>query len=423
MLKNLPDKIARAAIKAGKGRLSCPRCQSEGQLTGQTYTCSTCGFIGAPLEWFPSASGAPLGSPGAPPPASNIKKLSPSPSSTAFEIPASGKSGGLFFFAIFWLLITGLITAGFVYSITTKGWDSIESDFPREWLPIILPLFFGIFWAIGLGVLYFALKTKLSKHLLLLKDHTLVHVREFIGRKKTISFPFSQITSIAAVEFYSKNYVPVYGIEIRSSSKKSRFGASLDDLEKGWLVAELNHLVFPPKENPTPTTGLILEMPNPKSRFELPVPPTVMKAADYFGSALGLTIVSVFIALGLSPLMNDAGFFRFLWLGFSSLFLLAILGGIIKHVSQRNISESILFDGEKLTLRKSRNNRTLSEKSLPLADLRRVALYPSSSSNSQGRFAASLITPDQVIPIFRWKPQDLARPFVTELRAKLNLPE
>jgi hypothetical protein len=44
-------------------------------------------------------------------------------------------------------------------------------------------------------------------------------------------------------EFYQKNYRPVYGIEIKASNGKIRFGSALTEEEKSWLCWEIREFI------------------------------------------------------------------------------------------------------------------------------------------------------------------------------------
>ena len=423
MLQALFNKIGRAAVTAGKGAATCPRCEGDGKTTGQTYTCSSCGFVGAPLEWFPNNSyKVPKGKAGSPPVITRIKKLEPTPGATTFEIPASKRSGGLILFGIIFLSILIPITLIFL----SLGTGSLSGDIPEEyrWLvPFCVTLFLIVFWVAGLVVLYHGLVAKYSKHLLLLRDNHLVHGREFFWTKKATTFPLSEISSIAAIEFYQENYTPVFGVEIRSPKKKVRFGSSLTNDEKGWLVAELNHLVFPPAKEPEATSKLLPGESISHSPFEVLIPRPKKKPVDWLGAPIGLVISGAFIFIGLSPLMADEPEFRFIWISASSLFAFIILVVLAWQGIQRTTQKSIVSDGTHLFLRKVRHHRTHRERQLlPLVELDRLALYPIGSANAETRYAASLITATQVIPLFRWLPRDLAQDVVQELRRKLHLP-
>ena len=381
--------------------------------------------MGAPLEWFPNDKyRVPSGKPGSPPAFTRIKVREPSPGSTAFEIPASGRSGGLLIFAFIWLAILSPIT--FIHLFIGPIELDVDIDISEnyQWLlPFAVNFFLILFWVIGLVILHKGLSAKFSKHLILLKDDHLAHGRELFWTKKATSFPFSEISSIAAIEFYEKNYTPVFGIEIRSPGKKVRFGSSLSNEEKGWLVAELNHLVFPPAEKATPTGETSSNRLTSQGPFEVPIPRRKMKAIDWVGVPIGLVISGSFIAIGLSPLMEDDGTFRLLWTGMSSIFFLVIVATLVWQASQRSTQKRIVSDGTHLSLRKVRHHRTRSEKQLlPLTELNRVALYPLGGSNAEIRYAASLITATRVIPLFRWLPREIAQDVVQELCRKLSLP-
>lgn len=416
MAGDLLDRFGRFVMKTSKNAPPCPRCEGPGEETGGTVTCRDCGFVGALMEWLQATSGAPSGQVGSPPRNSRIKQHEPSPGAVAFDVPATGKSGGLLFFALLWIGATAVGSVGLLFAIRTQGIDWSDSDLPIEFVPLILI----VFWAVGLGLLSAGLRAKFSKHLLVLHDKTLICVSEFFGKKKTSSFPFSGITSIAVIEFYRSNYEPVYGVEIRSASKKFRFGTSLDDDEKGWLVAELKALVFPEKSVPTTMTAGI---PTKRDRFELVIPAAPLNASYWSSILIALIIVGSFLALGLSPLMKDAGAFRPFWTGLNLLFLAVVISIFIWTLIQSRIESKVIYDGKRVAVLRLRNTRTISEEAIDAEEVRRVALYAINNANRKHCYSVALIAEERVLLVFRWRPIEIARPFAEDLRKRLDLPE
>ncbi len=86
---------------------------------------------------------------------------------------------------------------------------------------------------------YAALRSKYSKHQLLLKNDELILTRELWGRLTVKSMARTAIREVEQAVFYTRNYEPVYGIQIRGDRKKLRFGSGLSGAERAWLVADL----------------------------------------------------------------------------------------------------------------------------------------------------------------------------------------
>lgn len=52
------------------------------------------------------------------------------------------------------------------------------------------------------------------------------------------------ILTVETKVFYTINYNPVRGIEIKGTQGKFRFGSGLHDSEKAWLVADLKESIL-----------------------------------------------------------------------------------------------------------------------------------------------------------------------------------
>lgn len=421
MLKQLVQRISERAQAKMAGAAKCPHCQESALHTGETYSCRGCGFVGAFSEFVMSTSSAPTGKVGHPPAETKIVRRKLPTGGIAFTIPASGRSGGLLPFGILWTAITALATIPFVIT-TLSGKATMDFSGP-PWLATLgTILFFGLFWGIGLGMLYFGLRAKHAVHVIRLEHGTIDYVRGFAGRRHHTQFPFEDVESIAAKAFYERNYHPVIGIEIRGTKKKVRFGTSLTDAEKGWLVAECNALVFPKPAFQERATD---ERPRsrPRHGFERILAPERNRLSDFITTTIGFLVVGGFLILGFSPLMADAGFFRVLWIGFSLLFLLVMLGGIVWGWRRRRMTVRVLYDGKRVTVSKEHGRHPSTKESVPVEDLLRVAYYPAGASNQEARYSGALITKDRCLPLFRWRREDQTRPFIDDLRRQLQLKE
>lgn len=152
-------------------------------------------------------------------------------------VPASGKSGGLLVFAVIWLsFITVFSSLAIPATLAGEMKDSSSGE-PASLLMVLL--FLSVFWAAGLGMAYAAVRMKYSQHQLQLTAESLTLVRVLWGRRSTKSLARHAVRTVEQAVFYTQNYSPVYGIEIRGDRQKLRFGSTLSDDERAWLVANI----------------------------------------------------------------------------------------------------------------------------------------------------------------------------------------
>jgi len=115
---------------------------------------------------------------------------------------------------------------------------------PRNFFDKLLYPFFAIFWEVGIGLLYAAVRNKYASHRISVTRALVTLRREMFGKAKDKSMVTSQVTSVAQVDFYQQNYKPIHGVEIRGQAGKLRFGSTLQDEENAWLVADIKRAVF-----------------------------------------------------------------------------------------------------------------------------------------------------------------------------------
>ena len=245
MFRPLFKKFESASYRtlAKKGALSCPDCGAKTSTiptsADDLITCTSCGAKASPLEWTPSLiAGETVETPALLPSSSRITREADLSGTTTWNIPASGKSGGLMVFAIMWCSITAIVSGGFLLAFLSSSGES-RNDTPG-WM--LIP-FFGVFWCVGLGIFYAAFRNKYARHRISVSRDTVTLRREFLGRVKERSLPLGTVKSVAQVQFYQQNHEPVLGIEIRGHRGKLRFGSILTAEEKAWLVAEIEQAV------------------------------------------------------------------------------------------------------------------------------------------------------------------------------------
>lgn len=158
-----------------------------------------------------------------------------------YAIPASGKSEGLIFMAIFWCAISFPLWISFLLG-------KMKSDIP----PVAGFLFTSLFPAIGLGLLYAALRMKYATHRLVITRDQVLLERRLFGRKKVRVLHRAGIRAVEQQTFFTRNYQPVYGIEIRGAEGKLRFGSGMAEPDKAAMCAALSKLLVQPNA-PTAT--------------------------------------------------------------------------------------------------------------------------------------------------------------------------
>jgi len=271
LFESLAAKAMKAAMDKAfaKGLLRCPKCGRKPAMApvdmDTLLRCGSCGFDALPAEWRPDTSAIPTVHPDEVPAGTRIRREGTAPGECVWHIPASGKFGFFLFFGLFWTAITAAVSGAFLFGGSKGGPES---------QPWFLYPFFAIFWAIGLGMLYAALRNKYARHRITVTRDLVTLRREMFGRVKEKSLVTTQVGSVAQVEFYQQNYQPVYGVEIRGKGGKLRFGTTLREEEKAWLVADIKRAVFgetPASPGAAPSPAMIAAQ--RQSSFSFPLPP------------------------------------------------------------------------------------------------------------------------------------------------------
>ena len=221
----------------------CPRCGapiSEGflQTVGETFDCPACKqkielAMVAPGLGAPDANAAPR--------AEMVEEESPTggriqsrvigPQLVLYLRPGSSKqTRGIGCFAIMWLGIVAAVTSGFIFG-EAKGNNA----------PVgFLALFFGVFWLVGLTMLYLWLRGRFGKTYLLFEPDRLVLKSSLFGREKFKEYSLTGESRAELVESYKENERPVYAVSVSTTTQPVKFGTFLSDEDKQWLVARIN---------------------------------------------------------------------------------------------------------------------------------------------------------------------------------------
>lgn len=433
MFKKLLETVESAGLKSGE--LACPTCGLKPEVTSpradDAITCKQCGTAASALEWSTTASGRQsLAKTANKPATTKITRKSEPAGAIVWEIPASGKSGGFLVFAIIWCGFTAILSSVFLFG---NGTVRSTGGMPVEWFVV---LFFGIFWVVGLGMLYVACLNKYAKHRLSAgRDNVTLH-RELFGRSKAKSLPADSITSIAEVVFYHKNYQPVNGIEIRGDRGKLRFGSVLTDEEKSWLVADLRRVILresAPEIRPEHTTGMrqaCFSFALPKSGSSL-LPHAIMLLL----MGVGFIFVGIYLiepTTGI-PAKSSPTFvkafdfiFNFMSQGFRVIWTLmsatmAAAGLALLVWLKRTCNQETRVEGtdSEVAIRTTRRGLVLKERVFPRASVANIRCSASGSSNGKPMKRVELIVASKSEVISRWVDGEKADAFVEEVRRAL----
>ena len=104
-------------------------------------------------------------------------------------------------------------------------------------------LFLLIFVTVGAGLALVALYSFYGEFSLLADRATCRAVWTLFKWNRTKSLLTSSITAVTEEVVYTKNYVPVYGVGLKSGAKTLKFGSALTEEERKWIVGELRHFL------------------------------------------------------------------------------------------------------------------------------------------------------------------------------------
>ena len=146
-------------------------------------------------------------------------------------VPPGGKgASGLGCFATMWNLFN---------VVFTTMWLSAR---PKDAAALA---FIGFFWLVGIGLLIGWVKLKYERTLLLVEPSRVVVQHILFGRKRQKETELFSKSRATLTEAYSQNDVPVYSVAIEGKERTIRFGTSLSNAEKDWLVERINALIAP----------------------------------------------------------------------------------------------------------------------------------------------------------------------------------
>ena len=441
MFSKILQKVESSALNhaARNGGLRCPNCGASHAAPnvspGDLLDCPECGGRSVARSWV-SSGGAPRGWADRRPVDTEIQRKSRDDGALMWDIPATGKSGGFLFFAIFWCTITGVVSGGFLMALLfgepAEGKDSVS---PVVIAPMLL-LFFGIFWAIGLGMFYVAARNKWARTRVVVTGDEVILGRRLFGRVTEKRVKRSEVDDVRTEEFYRSNETPVYGITIQAGKRRLKFGTVLREDEKGWLAADIRReLLGEPVREQAPVPGKA-HTGAPSSRpFSLLIPDA---GKHLWPLAIVLTLMGIgFAVLGFFVIDPPGGvdrdapgsvrifdaIFTFLTSGFRLVWLLISLamtaGGVwmgVSLVRKRGVERRLEGDASVIAIRKVKLGRIISEETFPRGEISGIFTSPSGHSNGKPMNRIDLQLRNQTKTLVYWVDADVAERFVAEVQ-------
>ncbi len=409
---SLGDRVTQWILNLAGSQGICPKCdEKEVEKRGDLLQCRKCGYQATASAWMSYSPERSIenGVVGSPPRGTEIRKKALSSGGTAFEIPSSGKSGGLLIFSICWLAFTS-----FFVVVVVSGF--LQGDPEGLWGKVFLSLFLSLFTGVGLAMLAFAFLLKYSEALLLVEGGRVVLTKRFRKWIRTRSVEEASVEKVSLQSFYESNDVPQYGIQIdHVEGKPLKFGVSLENDEKGWLLAELKALLGLEKQS----SEVSSEVGDVEDNFELILP--AKKPAALSGLLIGLFVGAIFLAVGIT-LMKEAGVFRIVWLLIASVLFSGCLYGLCFRNSRRRKETVVRADTHQVELLKRRlDGEVVSRQTVDRLELDRVEYHCVGATNGEPRYAASLVAVGKALTLFRFRGEEDTKPFIFALRAKLGL--
>jgi hypothetical protein len=387
--------------------------------------CESCGHDALPSDWQPVTGGVPVGQPDQIPAGTRIRREGGFPGDCVWYIPASGKFGFFLFFGVIWTTITAVVSGGFLTDSFREGSES---------QPWFLYLFFSVFWAVGIGCLYVAVRNKYARHQVTVTGDLVTLRREMFGRVKDKSLVTRDIEAVEQAVFYQQNYQPVYGVEIRGRSGKLRFGTMLQEAEKAWLVADIKRAVFGEARIENPRVAAVspeVIAAQRQSSFSFPLPPS---PKGYWIAGVVLILVGLgVVAMGIfnGPDIPSLGKDGIDWIAFTfeALFglfsLIPIIVGLVffavgvQLVSSnwpgRGLERRLEADEIQVALRTYQHGRVIKEQSFPRESVREVRASGSGNSNGTPMKRIDLIVDGKAKRVTRWTAGDVADAWVADV--------
>lgn len=173
-----------------------------------------------------------------PPSGVGIKVIKSSNEQLVITIPPGGKHArGLGCFGVAWMAI--VVPVSCVFLLTDDAdWDGGNAP---PWY-FLVP-FFGLFWAVGIGMIVAWVRMRFTEIFLSVEREQFAIQKTLFGRKKLKKVPLDENSHAELVESYSQNDQPVYAIQMEGVGKTEKFATSLSYEEKRWLTQKINQFL------------------------------------------------------------------------------------------------------------------------------------------------------------------------------------
>ena len=227
--------------------LVCPECQAaldaDRLAQNQNAECSFCGADLPDIDFdIDPADGAAAGdvanSPAAEglPVESKVQIVESSNTQKVIFVPAGGKRvRGLAVMAVVWNAIVGVISG---VMLLVGGAEEIKG------LPLLFMIpFLGLFWVVGLGLVFYWIRLRFTRLYLLLERDRLVIQRILFGRKAIKETDLAPNSRARLVEAYQQNDESIYAVAIEGVNRTAKFGTALSREEKDWFVRTINEFI------------------------------------------------------------------------------------------------------------------------------------------------------------------------------------
>jgi hypothetical protein len=171
-------------------------------------------------------------------PGSRIEVVEQNRNRLVLYIPGGGpNASSIGCFAFLWNGVVLAVTGGFAAA-------AMQPNGP----PWFVFLFLLLFWAVGLGMAYWAIKLRHERTMLLVEPTRAVIQRTLFNRVRTDETELAESSSAGLVEAYRQNDDPVFAIHIRGPGRTLKFGTALSDGEKDWIIGRINTVLGVPGE-------------------------------------------------------------------------------------------------------------------------------------------------------------------------------
>lgn len=165
------------------------------------------------------------------PTSTHLQVVEDAPDRLVVHIPGGGpQARGLGCFAVIWNLFMLCFTSLCV------AFSFGQAQGPPWYF--ILP-FLALFWAVGLGMAWFWLRMRFTRHNVLVEPERLVVQKLFFDRKSLEETAIDADSTVELVERYKQNNTPVYAVAVSGADRTIKFGTSLSDQDKRFLVHKI----------------------------------------------------------------------------------------------------------------------------------------------------------------------------------------